>query len=618
MACSSPALPDLRAMLSKNRLFHLPCTLALALLPCLGMAQGAASGEAQLLQATEAFRLDARIGPPGTLHLHWVIAPHYYLYRGRIHVQPEDAATHLGRLNLPDGLKEHDPFLGDVEIYHGALDAGVPYAGATTSLRVAVTFQGCHEVDPKICYPPTTQTFSMPLGGAEAGAISLPDHGSAQDRLAPDELRSRQKTGGASIANGAAVVAAPPSGSSMSNLPLALLLAFAGGLVLNLMPCVLPVLAIKAIGLLESVESRARARRHALAYTAGVLASFLTIGLCILGVRNAGHALGWGTQLQQPLLVAVLACVLFVLGLNLSGVVRLGMGLGTTGSGLASRPGLAGDFFTGVLAVVIASPCTAPFMGTALAYAFVAPDVAALPVFLMLGLGLALPFLLIGFVPGLAGWLPRPGRWMETLKQLLAFPMYLSAVWLVWVLAHQRGGDAAGLVLISMVLLAMALWWFERSSSGRGGAFKRGLALVPLLLATAPVALITRLPGQGTATLSQSTAIPYDPARLAQLRARHVPVFVNMSADWCVTCKANEYTVLDTAAFRSLLRSTGTVYMQGDWTHEDAAISAFLAKHDSPGVPLYVVFPRDGSPGRKLPTVLTAGLLQRSLTSAAR
>jgi thiol:disulfide interchange protein DsbD len=295
----------------------------------------------------------------------------------------------------------------------------------------------------------------------------------------------------------------------------------------------------------------------------------------------------------------------------------MGFGVGPAGSALASRPGLFGDFFTGVLAVVIASPCTAPFMGTALAYAFTAPAITALPVFLMLGLGLALPFLLIGFVPGLARWLPRPGRWMETLKQLLAFPLYLSAVWLVWVVANQRGVDAAGLVLVSMVLIAMTAWWFERSRSGQRHPVLRALPLAPLLLAIVPLALVARLP-QSSAAASGTAVVPYDPARLAQLRAAHVPVFVDMGADWCVTCKANEYTVLDTDAFHQLLHRTGTVYMQGDWTHEDPAISAFLTRYDSPGVPLYVVFPRDGGPGRKLPTVLTTGMLQHALTEAAR
>ncbi|HEX7129597.1 MAG TPA: protein-disulfide reductase DsbD domain-containing protein [Rhodanobacteraceae bacterium] len=600
--------------------------LLLLVLPAWTVAQAAPA----LLQVTEAFRLSGQVAKPGTLHLHWTIAPHYYLYRGRIHAKPLDANLQLGAVHLPDGLKEHDPYLGDVEIYHDAVDGTVPYqfAGAAPgTLRVSVTFQGCHEVEPKICYPPTTQDLDIPLTGAAAGAISLPGPDLAPRAGLSDSLRGMRQAS-TEPARAAALQAAGPTRAGPAlpaaaaarawspGFPLALLLALAGGLVLNLMPCVLPVLAIKAIGLLESGESRARARRHALAYTGGVLASFLAIGIGIVGLRSAGHALGWGSQLQQPLLVAVLACVLFVLGLSLSGVVRLGLGIGPGGSALAMRPGLAGDFFTGVLAVVVASPCTAPFMGTALAYAFIAPWGEALPIFLMLGLGLALPFLLIGFVPALARWLPRPGRWMETLRQLLAFPLYLSAVWLVWVVAHQRGVDAAGLVLVAMVLVAMAAWWFERSRAGTAHPGLRILALAPLLLAIAPLLLVARLPEPGAAT-SPESAVAFDPARLAHLRASHVPVFVNMSADWCVTCKANEYAVLDTDAFRQLLHRTGTVYMQGDWTHEDPAISAFLARYDSPGVPLYVLFPGDGGPGRKLPTVLTSGLMQRALTEAA-
>ncbi|HEX8777665.1 MAG TPA: protein-disulfide reductase DsbD [Rhodanobacter sp.] len=591
------------------------CLLLLAL-PAWALAQAAPA----LLQVTEAFRLSAQVAKPGSLHLHWTIAPHYYLYRGRIHVQSLDDTAQLGAVQLPAGLKEHDPYLGDVEIYHDTLDATVPYKVAGTApanLRVAVTFQGCHEVEPKICYPPVTQDLDIPLGGAAAGAITLPERQMAPGHLGPRTPRPPAQPVASPGENRPALAGgAPAADLGSTSLPWALLLALLGGLVLNLMPCVLPVLAIKAVGLLESGESRSRARSHALAYTAGVLASFLAIGICIVGLRSAGHALGWGSQLQQPVLVAVLACVLFVLGLGFSGVVRLGLGVGSTGSTLATRPGLIGDFFAGVLAVVIASPCTAPFMGTALAYAFVAPWGEALPVFVMLGLGLALPFLLIGFVPALARWLPKPGRWMETLRQLLAFPLYLSAVWLVWVVAHQRGVDAAGLVLVAMVLVAMAAWWFERSRTGKGHPKLRILALAPLLLAIAPLALVTRLPEPG-ATAPSGAAIAFDPARLAQLRASHVPVFVNMSADWCVTCKANEYTVLETDAFRQLLRRTGTVYMQGDWTHEDPAISAFLAKYDSPGVPLYVLFPRDGGPGRKLPTVLTSGLVQHALTEAA-
>jgi thiol:disulfide interchange protein DsbD len=379
---------------------------------------------------------------------------------------------------------------------------------------------------------------------------------------------------------------------------------------------VLPVLSIKAVGLLESGESPARARAHALAYTAGVLASFVALGLGILALRSAGHALGWGTQLQQPLLVGVLALVMLAVGLSMSGLVQFGASLGNTGAGLAARRGAAGDFFTGVLAVVVASPCTAPFMGSALAYAFAAPATHALLVFVALGLGLALPFLLVGFVPALARRLPRPGRWMETLKQFLAFPMYLTAAWLAWVLANQRGADAVGLLLVAAVFLALALWWFERSR-GRAGLV-RAPVLLALLVTAVPLYGLAQLPPPVRAAQADNGTVAYSPEKLAQLRAAGTPVFVDMTADWCVTCKANEHTVLDTASFRDLLQRTGTVYMKGDWTDVNPTIAAFLDKYHSPGVPLYVVFPRGGGEGRKLPTVLTSGLVEQALAEAAR
>jgi thiol:disulfide interchange protein DsbD len=376
------------------------------------------------------------------------------------------------------------------------------------------------------------------------------------------------------------------------------------------------VLSIKAVGLLESGESPARARAHAIAYTAGVLVSFVALGLGILALRSAGHALGWGTQLQQPLLVGALALVMLAVGLSMSGMVQFGVSLGNTGAGLASRGGMAGDFFTGVLAVVVASPCTAPFMGTALAYAFAAPATQALLVFVALGVGLALPFLLVGFVPALARRLPRPGRWMETLKQFLAFPMYLTAAWLAWVLANQRGADAVGLLLVAAVFLALALWWFERSR-GRGGLV-RAPVLLALLATAAPLYALATLPPPARAAQADEGVVAYSPDKLAELRSAGTPVFVDMTADWCVTCKANEHTVLDTASFRDLLERTGTVYMKGDWTDVNPTIAAFLDAYHSPGVPLYVVFPHGGGAGRKLPTVLTSGLVEQALTEAAR
>jgi thiol:disulfide interchange protein DsbD len=298
----------------------------------------------------------------------------------------------------------------------------------------------------------------------------------------------------------------------------------------------------------------------------------------------------------------------------MSGVAQFGSRLGNVGQGLTARGGAAGHFFTGVLAVIVASPCTAPFMGVALAYAFVAPASHELLVMLVLGIGLALPLTLIGLVPALARLLPKPGRWMETLKQILAFPMYLSAVWLVWVLAHQRGADAVALVLIAMVLLAAAFWWHGRGAPARrlGHAFTLVLALAGL----ASLYAVARVAPPVRAVASDRSSVAFSSAKLQSLRAAGTPVFVDIGADWCVTCKANEYAVLNTQTFRDLLAKTGAVYMKGDWTDVDPEIGAYLKSFHSPGVPLYVVYPRGGGAGHALPTVLTASLVRTALVHA--
>ena len=602
--------------MSSERLFPRFILLATLLLAATGaFAQSTSPGDG-LLPVTQAFALKPVIAKPGTINLHFDIAPHYYLYRGRIHAKILTAGVTAGALQTPAGIKEHDPYLGDVEIYHDAVEASLPYGAAgvmPATLKVAVTYQGCHEVEPKICYPPNTETFTLPTSGG--GPVGATGGDSAINGGAPRD----SVTASLAAASAAPTSATPESGARTANqinmgLAFALLLAFVGGLILNLMPCVLPVLAIKAVGVLESGESRQRARVGALAYAAGVIATFLAIGLAILGLRGAGHAVGWGTQLQQPLIVAVLACVLFAVGLSMSGVVQFGSSLGNVGTGLTRRGGAVGHFFTGVLAVIVASPCTAPFMGVALAYAFVAPAAHELLVMLVLGIGLALPLTLIGLVPALARWLPKPGRWMETLKQILAFPMYLSAVWLVWVLAHQRGADAVALVLVAMVLLAAALWWHARGRPERrlGHAF----TLVLAIAAAASLYSVTRIAPVSQSAASDSDAVAFSPARLQSLRDAGTPVFVDIGADWCVTCKANEYAVLNTQGFKSLLAQTGAVYMKGDWTDVDPEIGAYLKSFHSPGVPLYVVYPRGGGEGRALPTVLTSSLVRNALVHA--
>jgi thiol:disulfide interchange protein DsbD len=321
--------------------------------------------------------------------------------------------------------------------------------------------------------------------------------------------------------------------------------------------------------------------------------------------------------LQQPAVVGALSLLMFAIGLSLSGVFQFGASLAGVGQSLTEKSGATGDFFTGVLAVVVASPCTAPFMAGALGYAFAAPVLPAMLVFLMLGLGLATPFLLIGFVPALASRIPKPGAWMETLRQWLAFPMYFTAVWLAWVFGKQRGVDAVALLLIGAVLLAVGLWWFERQRFGESLARKL-LAYVLIAMALGTLALATRGAAESTLPATVEGEVPFSAKTLAELRAAGKPVFIDMTADWCITCKVNEKAVFHTEEFRDLLKRTGTIYMVGDWTNQDVEISAFLDEFRAPGVPLYVVYPANGGPGRKLPQILSLELMRETLEAAAK
>jgi thiol:disulfide interchange protein DsbD len=375
------------------------------------------------------------------------------------------------------------------------------------------------------------------------------------------------------------------------------------------------VLSLKALSLAQGGADRASARRHALAYTAGVLLSFLALGALALGLRKAGLALGWGFQLQQPAVVAVLGLVIFALGLSLSGLWQASVALGDRAGALVRRDGLAGDFATGVLAVVLATPCTAPFMGAALAYAFTGPTAGGLLVFLALGLGLALPFLLIGFVPALARWLPRPGAWMDTFKQLRAFPLYATAAWLLFVLASLRGADAVWLWGVAAILVAFAAWAWSR-----GGRGWRVAALLALLAVAWPLVGLHRMPRPAQATPARAdgiAAVAWSEQALADLRGQGRVVFVNMTAEWCVSCKANEKAVFARQRFRDALEAANAVYMVGDYTDVDPAITAYLQRHQAVGVPLYVVYPRGGGEGQVLPVILTPALAEAALARAA-
>jgi len=387
----------------------------------------------------------------------------------------------------------------------------------------------------------------------------------------------------------------------------AILLALLGGLVLNLMPCVFPVLAMKAIAVARlSGAPRAAVRGEALAYAAGVVAAFLAVGGALVAARAAGAAAGWGFQFTAPGFVAAAAWLMLAVGLNLSGVFAVG--------GL-SLGGRAGSFGTGALAVAVATPCTAPFMAAAIGAALALPPAPALGVFAALGVGMAGPQLALAAAPGLARLLPRPGAWMERLRGLLAFPMYGAAAWLAWVVSVQAGPDGLALLLTGAVLIAFAAWVLGAAQSPplparRRAAIGRGLAAAALIGALALLPRLAAAPPAGDAR--GAAGEPWSEARLAALRAGGRPVFVNLTAAWCITCKVNERAALDTAATRAAFARAGVATLTGDWTRGDPAITALLRSQGRDGVPLYLLYP----PGEGAPVVLPQILTERMLVEA--
>ncbi len=405
----------------------------------------------------------------------------------------------------------------------------------------------------------------------------------------------------------AADTGSPAPGMSIAT---ALLFALLGGAILNLMPCVFPVLTLKALALRGDVSHL----RHGLLYAAGSVLAFLALAAALLALRAAGESLGWGFQLQSPWLIGALVYLFFAMGLSLSGVFTFGERLMGVGQSLTEGEGDRAAFFTGVLAAVVASPCTAPFMGAAMGFALTQSAAVALLIFGMLGFGLALPFLLLCLIPGLAERLPRPGAWMDRLKQILAFPLYLSAVWLLWVYGEQLGPLAMAQLAVGAVILAFALWLLGWPAP------LRPLRAVAAVLSLLAVGYALHAGASQDPAPAQQTAGEHEPwseARLAQLRGSGKPVLVNMTAAWCITCLANERVALSTEAVRGRMQELGMAYLKGDWTRRDDSITRYLAQYGRTGVPLYVLYPADGGAPRVLPQLLTPELVLAEFDAVA-
>lgn len=428
-----------------------------------------------------------------------------------------------------------------------------------------------------------------------------------------------EDVGGTTASHAFVIEATPSAGLAVAdggmNLLYAVISALIAGVILNLMPCVFPVLSIKILHLTEHrSETPRRVRLHGIAYALGVLACFTILAGVLHGLRAAGAEIGWGFQLQSPLMVASLAFILFALGLSLSGILTIGTSLTRVGgNSLLQQGGLSGSFFAGVLATVVATPCTAPFMGASIGFALTQPFVVGLAVFLALGLGLALPFLVLAFVPGLQRLLPRPGRWMETLKQLLAFPLYATVAWLIWVLSFQVGATGLLAALAALVLIAFGAWAYNSSQalSDVGARALQGVAAVSVIGAIVLAIVI----GQSRPTLtnaeiaSSAGSEAFTDQKLNALLASGEPVFVNMTAAWCITCLVNERTTLSTGAVREAFAGKRITYLKGDWTNRNPEITRLLAKFGRSGVPLYVLYRGGNNEPVLLPQILTQSLV---------
>ncbi|MAK43189.1 MAG: protein-disulfide reductase DsbD family protein [Spongiibacter marinus] len=519
-----------------------------------GFAQGA-----QFLPVEQAYK--ASVSGDGGLRIDWQIAEGYYLYRERFSVslsrqgQPVDATVEFS----PGKVKD-DPYFGKTEVYYHGTTLQLDVAD-TANLQLTVVSQGC--ADAGLCYPPRSQTFSSDAQGVFT-----------------------------EVDTAASTPAALTAPAENRGLLITLILAAIGGAILNLMPCVFPVLGLKVLSFSNAHQGSPAS--HGLIYSAGVVLSFVLVAALLITLQNAGQAIGWGFQLQSPLFVSLLASLFFVLSLNLLGLFELGGKWMNVGADISREPGYRGSFFTGVLATLVASPCTAPFMGSAIGYAASQPPGVALLVFASLGAGMAAPVLLLTLFPQWLKLLPKPGDWMLHLRQFMAFPLLATAIWLAWVVGRQNGADAMAATLITWLLLGFGIWLWPLG--------KRGKALAAITALAIPLLLHSGL--QRPAPASSQTG--FDRSQIQSLRESGRNVFLDVTADWCITCAANEALVLNTDDIRDAFERANVSYVVADWTRYDPVITELLADFQRNGIPLYIYYPADLSqPPKVLPQILS-------------
>lgn len=554
------------------------------------------SNNGGFLPVEEAYKVNITVEDE-QLFIDWTIAKGYYLYREKFRVSAKVGDnTQAVNAQLEEGQQKYDEYEEkEVPVFYDSTRITVPLAGQPTEFLLNVRSQGC--ADAGLCYAPRSQTFqinrkfgtAIETAPAAAGSSAAPSSGA-----------------GAGGSDSGLFSANPSYGA-------ALFLALVGGMILNLMPCVFPVLSLKALSFASSSGSAHSHHLHGWAYTLGVVGSFVLAAVVIIAAKTAGEQSGWGFQLQSPTFVAFMAYLFLVMGLSLSGMVYFGTSLMGIGQGLTTQDGLRGSFFTGVLAALVASPCTGPLMATALGFALTQPPLVSLSIFVALGFGMALPFLLLSYSPRLASALPRPGPWMEKFKQFLAFPMYIAAAWLLFVFGRQVGMTGVFFLLIGAIAIVLAIWLWQNlpeHPSWRWVVKSTGLAAVLVAGSIAWIGADFRSNTDGWQ--------PFSAELVEELRLNGQPVLVDFTADWCITCKANEAVALSREGFKAAVAQHKVALLKADWTNQDPTISAALAKYNRSGVPLYLLYPADmNKPAEILPQILTQDLVIEAIKRAA-
>lgn len=521
------------------------------------------------------------------LLLSWEIADGYYLYEERFKFALADK-TPLTASFTPGKMKYDELFGRETAVHYHQVTATLDLSSFKDAFLLKMESQGC--ADAGLCYPPQKVNLWVdPVNSSVTTAT-------------PEQIQQATPQTTAVNSNATSAIAVETEQYESGFIWQAILFALLGGMILNLMPCVFPVLSLKVMHL--AGPNRQHLVSHGWVYTLGIVASFIGFAAVLLLARKGGEAIGWGFQLQSPGLIAALAYLFFVMGLSLSGLLNIGTSFMGTGQNLAAKSGYTGSFFTGVLAAVVASPCTAPFMGTALGFALTQPYYVSLLVFASLGMGMAIPLLLLCYIPALINRLPQPGQWMETLKEFLAFPIYIAAVWLLWVYGRQTSSTGMAALVMGGVFLAFACWLTTLYLKGWKIHFRRLLILLSIGAAF-------YIPWSHSKKDVESTRWQtWSSETVEVLRAEGRPVFIDFTADWCITCLANEKAVLETREIEAAFDQYNVATLKGDWTNSDPKITAVLQEYGRSGVPLYLYFAANSTgKAQVLPQILTKDIV---------